>query len=562
MGKSISKFITKETFTLVYIGYIVVTEFLENLSITREFRISKRRVSAALDWLIANNQLYSDVENVTNDIEFKAEDFIKIDEKKPEMEVLEKVKYVRINDYSRIIRANFHQGMMTELFPDNAGRQCCAMALAFIVKQTQLNPSSWDTNTVNEVLIEGDGCYQEIRILTGVNFPQSGFINVRNFDVIKNDFLMFENAFSIIYADEPEIFGCLDDRMNRSDEVAAKSLREGLEELFKNHSAGILIAVDKCFAAFHSGEYYYFADSHGCGPKGAPSIKENSKTNSGACVVQCKTLDELCRIAKRATGSRAQYTLDFIDVIVKNNIVNLKAEQEIQQPTEDIQKVDVIPVQTSVMMQIDAHQPVEEDVLVDVPKEDRKVLVKSLKKKSFWTNKKDQTPNDVELKMTVNRVTKGNIVNVRHELKAEEFAWFYLFPFGVNGLRQEGRQVDITPLDYFQSRILGSDLRFQRTDYLFYALSMFEFYKINANLGVFAKKIQLNNQMVQDINMYVKNLRGSAAYWRNALNELIGQIRCLGPPHYFLTFSCNDFHWSDMIEAMLAANKDNRNPMI
>ena len=30
------------------------------------------------------------------------------------------------------------------------------------------------------------------------------------------------------------------------------------------------------------------------------------------------------------------------------------------------------------------------------------------------------------------------------------------------------------PLDYFQGRLLGSDLRFQRNDYLFYTLSMFE----------------------------------------------------------------------------------------
>ncbi|GFS42488.1 helitron_like_N domain-containing protein [Trichonephila inaurata madagascariensis] len=67
--------------------------------------------------------------------------------------------------------------------------------------------------------------------------------------------------------------------------------------------------------------------------------------------------------------------------------------------------------------------------------------------------------------------------------------------------------------------------------------------------------------MVDDIHLYLKNLRGSAAYWKTAHNELIGQIRCLGPPHYFLTFSCNDLNWLDMHKALLIADgRPNEDP--
>ncbi|GFY69349.1 helitron_like_N domain-containing protein [Trichonephila inaurata madagascariensis] len=59
--------------------------------------------------------------------------------------------------------------------------------------------------------------------------------------------------------------------------------------------------------------------------------------------------------------------------------------------------------------------------------------------------------------------------------------------------------------------------------------------------------------MVDNIHLYLKNLRGSAAYWKTAYNELIRQIRWLGPPHYFLTFSCNDLNWLDMHKALLTA---------
>ena len=42
--------------------------------------------------------------------------------------------------------------------------------------------------------------------------------------------------------------------------------------------------------------------------------------------------------------------------------------------------------------------------------------------------------------------------------------------------------------------------------------------------------------VVKDIHLYVKNLRGSAAYWKSALNELLAQMKCLGPPTYFVTY--------------------------
>ena len=76
------------------------------------------------------------------------------------------------------------------------------------------------------------------------------------------------------------------------------------------------------------------------------------------------------------------------------------------------------------------------------------------------------------------------------------------------------------------------------------------------HFNVCGKKIQHNNEMVEDVHLYVKNLRGSLAYWSSAMSELIAQIRCLGPPHYFITLSCNDLHWEDMIIAMLIADGD------
>ena len=59
--------------------------------------------------------------------------------------------------------------------------------------------------------------------------------------------------------------------------------------------------------------------------------------------------------------------------------------------------------------------------------------------------------------------------------------------------------------------------------------------------------------------MYIKIIRGSGAYWNSTLNELLAMIRCLGPPHYFLTLSCNDLHRRDMVEELLRADDDTTN---
>lgn len=151
------------------------------------------------------------------------------------------------------------------------------------------------------------------------------------------------------------------------------------------------------------------------------------------------------------------------------------------------------------------------------------------------------------------RKTTDNIVNESHELKAEEFAWYHLFPYGINGLK-ERRLVKISPLDYYQFRILGNDSRFQRNDYLFYALSMFEYYRVKSTIAACGKKIQGQDGMISDVHLYIKKLRGSAAYWNTALTELLAQIRCLGPPHFFFTSSSNDLHWIDMRKALLIAD--------
>src|SRR5271154_5268824 len=342
-----------------------------------------------------------------------------------------------------------------------------------------------------------------------------------------NNHSVYTFNFSIEYEEEPSLYGILNDAVN-NDNVGV-TLRVALDIMFRDWVCGVLIAASKSLGVMNYDNKYYFTDSHSCGPKG------DSACNGRACVIECDTLDELVRICKRATGSgNSQFTLNYVDIHFKDDINSHRVLNEgDRRESENVASQEVnltshvkgMCIQTSVMAPIDCIQPAVEE--------------------------------ELEISRNVNEIvrkTKDNIVNEAHECKAEEYAWFYLFPYGVNGFNEKLRSVKITPLDYFQYRILGSDTRFQRTDYLFYALSMFEYYRVKSTIAACGKKVQGQNGIVEDVHLYIKNLRGSGAYWRTALSELIAQIRCLGPPTYFVTFSCNDVNWLDMRKALLIAD--------
>lgn len=107
-----------------------------------------------------------------------------------------------------------------------------------------------------------------------------------------------------------------------------------------------------------------------------------------------------------------------------------------------------------------------------------------------------------------------------------------LIPYGRNGL-QETRTHPITPLDYCQARIMGADTRFQRHDYLFYALSVMEFYRAKQNVGVVLRLRQGESRpenLVENIHLNMRNMRGSNAYWQSACSNLIAMVKNLGPP--------------------------------
>ncbi|GFT74321.1 uncharacterized protein NPIL_70651 [Nephila pilipes] len=85
-----------------------------------------------------------------------------------------------------------------------------------------------------------------------------------------------------------------------------------------HYKAGVLIAEGYSCGVVRNADKYYFIDSHSCGSVGSKARGPNGKES----VIECDTFDELLGVCKRATGSKnVQYTMNYIDVQVKGNIV-------------------------------------------------------------------------------------------------------------------------------------------------------------------------------------------------------------------------------------------------
>lgn len=52
----------------------------------------------------------------------------------------------------------------------------------------------------------------------------------------------------------------------------------------------------------------------------------------------------------------------------------------------------------------------------------------------------------------------------------------------------------------------------------------------------------------------MKNIRGTQSYWHKAYTDLLAMVKNLGTPYCYITLSCNDLNWPDMLRALLVGD--------
>lgn len=156
----------------------------------------------------------------------------------------------------------------------------------------------------------------------------------------------------------------------------------------------------------------------------------------------------------------------------------------------------------------------------------------------------------------------------------EECAFPHLFPLGKNGYL-ENRNLKISMGKYFLCRLKYFDGRFRKDiSYLLHAINQYERSRLLNEIGVHMRmrkmsndkqinitagdlrNITVNPDLIENSYMFMKNIRGTAAYWKNTLLNLLAAFKSLGPPTLFITLSANDMHWPELIMSLKSCNYD------
>ena len=153
----------------------------------------------------------------------------------------------------------------------------------------------------------------------------------------------------------------------------------------------------------------------------------------------------------------------------------------------------------------------------------------------------------------------------------EVLAFPDLFPYGGGSYHSTHRKVKLPIRKYFQQHLLNVDGRFtQNIEYLFCAQYIADTKQIESDAtlaimlswgrtlgGIRITAEHLWNpavveQLVRNEQAYtfLKNIRGTPAYWQDQLYDVLAMLQRLGIPTWLLTLSAADLHWPEMIPAV------------
>jgi len=147
----------------------------------------------------------------------------------------------------------------------------------------------------------------------------------------------------------------------------------------------------------------------------------------------------------------------------------------------------------------------------------------------------------------------------------EELAYPYLFPTGQFGYRA-GRTIPLSPTKYFNQRLLNYTQKFASdTDYIFFAHAVNQHLNLNSRINIAMQKVRADGITAgmmssnfkervksfiasDDAFTFMNTLKGTPAYWKRFLFEVLAMVKQLGIPTFFMTLSCADLRWNELVE--------------
>ena len=156
----------------------------------------------------------------------------------------------------------------------------------------------------------------------------------------------------------------------------------------------------------------------------------------------------------------------------------------------------------------------------------------------------------------------------------EALAFPYLFPTEEFGYNIQ-RDVKLSPVRHFNQRLLNfTQLFASEADYIFYTLSVTQQLKLNIQINIALKKFcsghvtagMLSRNFTEavksiltkdDAYQFMDNIKGTHAYWKKFLFEVLAMVKQLGLPAFFMTLSYTNLRWDGLISIIASLRGKN-----
>ena len=132
---------------------------------------------------------------------------------------------------------------------------------------------------------------------------------------------------------------------------------------------------------------------------------------------------------------------------------------------------------------------------------------------------------------------------------------------------QVDRKVKLSPVKYVNARLLNYTGRFaSNPEYLFLMQYIVEQNKVSDSISIALRKTRGNTLKASDVRQHTRHLQqmmyndqaylflcqvpGSPPYWQRFQYEVKAMVQQLGLPTWFLTLSCADLRWNDLVQVV------------
>ena len=109
------------------------------------------------------------------------------------------------------------------------------------------------------------------------------------------------------------------------------------------------------------------------------------------------------------------------------------------------------------------------------------------------------------------------------------------------------------------------------SDYIFYVHSVLQKLQLNSQINIAMRKVAcspltagtLSKNFKKTVNQFIARdkaysfmnaIKGTPAYWKKFLHEVLAMVKQLGIPTFFLTLSCADLRWNELISIISKLN--------